>query len=89
MGRWVHHNAITNMLFGVEFIEYAVFLNHSKATNNLKVHWLRPQTHMEWFPLPFYTPFIWSGWADGSTLSCHYQIKLINCSYPEGSFRGN
>ena len=49
-------------------------LDHSKAANDVKVDWLRPQTHMEWFPHPPYTstrclrPFICCGWADGSTI---------------------
>jgi hypothetical protein len=44
------------------------------ATNDVMVHWLRPQTHMEWFPLPLQTYKVVkiihmrSGWADGSTI---------------------
>jgi hypothetical protein len=38
-----------------EFTKLADFLDHSKATNDVKVHWLRPQTHMEWFPHPLHT----------------------------------
>ena len=57
-----------------EFRELADFLGHSEVTNDVKVQWLRPHTHMEWFThsLRTYTrcfrPFICCGWADGSTI---------------------
>jgi hypothetical protein len=50
------------------------FLGHSEAANEVKVHWLRHQTDMEWFPHPLnsytmcFRPFIWSGWTDGSNI---------------------
>jgi hypothetical protein len=75
MGRLVHHHATTTILVAAEFRELADFLGHSKATNDVKVQWLRPQTHMEWFlhPLHTYTrslrPFICCGRADGSTIT--------------------
>jgi hypothetical protein len=74
MGRWIHHHATSTILVGEEIRELAEFLDHSKAGNDVKVGWLRPQTHMEWFPPPPYTPtrclrqFICCGWADGSTI---------------------
>jgi hypothetical protein len=55
MGRWVHHHATTTILVAAEFRELADFLGHSEATNDVKVQWLRPQTHMEWFPHPLHT----------------------------------
>ena len=55
MGRLVHHHATTTILVAAEFRELADFLGHSKATNDIKVQWLRPQTHMEWFPHPLHT----------------------------------
>jgi hypothetical protein len=72
-GRRYHHS-FTTRLVGAEFMELADFLDHSKAINDVKVHWLRPQTHVEWFPYQPHTctrcfrPFIWSEWADGSTI---------------------
>jgi len=77
MGRLVHHHATTTILVAAEFRELADFLGHSKATNDVKVQWLRPQTHMEWFPHPLHTytrslslrPFICCGRADGSTIT--------------------
>ncbi len=77
MGRWVHHHATTTILVCPEFRELADFLGHSKATNDARVDWLRPKTHMEWFPHPLHTytstrclrPFIvCCGWADGSNI---------------------
>jgi hypothetical protein len=75
MGRWVHHHATTTILVAAEFRELADFLGHSDTTNDVKVQWLRPKTHMEWFlhPLHTYTrclrPFICCGWGDGSTIT--------------------
>ncbi len=75
MGRWVHHHATTTILVAAECRELADFLGHSKATNDVKVQWLSPQTHMEWFPHPLHThtrclrPFICCGRADGSTIT--------------------
>ncbi len=75
MGRLVHHHATTTIHVAVEFRELADFLGHSKAKNDVKVQWLRPQTHMEWFPHPIhiYTrslrPFICCGRTDGSTIT--------------------
>ena len=47
----------------------------SSNANDVKVHWLRPQTHMEWFPHPLQTytwcfehSFLYCGWANGSTI---------------------
>jgi hypothetical protein len=77
MGRWVHHHAITTILVCPKFRELADFLGHSEATNDARLDWLRPKTHMEWFPHPIHTytstrclrPFIvCCGWADGSTI---------------------
>ncbi len=82
MGRWVHHHAITTIFVCPKFRELADFLGadflgHNKATNDARVDWLRPKTHMEWFPHPLHTytstrclrPFIvCCGWADGSTI---------------------
>jgi hypothetical protein len=66
MGRWIHHHATSTVVVDAEFGEWADFLFDSiKASNDVKVHWLRPQTHMEWFPHPLNTytihfrPFIW------------------------------
>jgi hypothetical protein len=28
------------------------FLGHNWVSNDVMVHWLRPQTHIEWFPHP-------------------------------------
>jgi hypothetical protein len=42
--------------------------------NDVMVHWLRPQTHMEWFPHPLQAnsrclrTFLCCGWADGFTI---------------------
>ncbi len=55
MGRWIHHHATTTILVGPELRELAKFLGHSWAANDVKVHWLRPQTHMEWFSHPLQT----------------------------------
>jgi hypothetical protein len=74
MGRWVHHLATTTILVAAEFRELADFLGHCEATNDVKVKWLRPHTHMEWFTPSLHTysrcfrPFICCGWADGSTI---------------------
>ena len=74
MGQRIHHHTITTILIGAEFGNFAKFLGHSGATNYLKVHWLRFQTHMEWFSHLLHTYkrcfriFIWSGWADRSTI---------------------
>ena len=76
MGGWIHLYAITTILLvGVDtFRNLANFLDHSKATNDVKVHWLRLQTHMTWFPHPLHTYtrclriFICCGWANGSTI---------------------
>ncbi len=75
MGRWVHHHATTTILVAAEFRKLADFLGHSATTNDVKVQWLRPLPHLEWFPHPLhiYTrclrPFIvCCGWADGSTI---------------------
>ncbi len=71
----VHHHATTTILVSPEFRELADFLGHSEATNDARVDWLRPKTHMEWFPHPLhiYTrslrPFICCGRADGSTIT--------------------
>jgi hypothetical protein len=75
MGRLVHHHATTTILVSPEFRELADFLGHSEATNDARVDWLRPKTHMEWFPHPLhkYTrclrSFICCGRADGSTIT--------------------
>jgi hypothetical protein len=51
MGRWIHHHSTTNIRVGTEFGELADFiLVPSDAINEVKVDWLRPQTHKEWFP---------------------------------------
>jgi hypothetical protein len=43
-----------NYNVGEEFRELAEFLDHSEVAHDVKVGWLRPQTHMEWFPhLPY------------------------------------
>jgi hypothetical protein len=55
MGRWVHNHATTTILVATEFRELADFLGHSETTNDVKVQWLRPKTHMEWFPHPLHT----------------------------------
>jgi hypothetical protein len=55
MGRWVHHHATTTILVAVEFRELADLLGHGETTNDVKVQWLRPKTHMEWFPHPLHT----------------------------------
>ncbi len=74
MGRLVHQHATITILVATEFRELADFLGHSKATNDVKVQWLRPQTRMEWFPHPLHTytrslrPFICCGRVDGSTI---------------------
>ena len=47
MGRWIHHHATSTVVVDAEFGEFADYLFDSKATNDVKVHWLRPQTHME------------------------------------------
>jgi hypothetical protein len=94
MGGWIHLYAITTILLvGVDtFRNFANFLDHSKATNDVKVHWLRLQTHMTWFPHPLHTYtrclriFICCGWADGSTimplppylLKQYLEISLVN-----------
>jgi hypothetical protein len=75
MGRLVHHHATTTILVAAEFRELADFMGHSEAINDVKVQWLRPQIHMEWFPHPLHTytrslrPFICCGRADGSTIT--------------------
>ncbi len=51
MRRWIHHYATSTILASEEIREFAKFLGHSLATNDVMVHWLKPQTHMEWFPL--------------------------------------
>ena len=74
MGRWIPHHATSSILVGEDFWELEDFLDHSKAANDIKAGWFRPQTHMEWFPhLPCtptrcLRPFICCGWADGSTI---------------------
>jgi hypothetical protein len=55
MGRWIHHHYTTTILVGPKFGELADFLGPSEATNDVMVHWLKPQTHMEWFPYPLHT----------------------------------
>jgi hypothetical protein len=37
MGRWIHHHAV---VVDAEFGAFADFLDDSKATNDVKVHWL-------------------------------------------------
>ncbi len=74
VGRWVHHQATTTILVAAEFRKLADFLGHSETTNDVKVQWLRPKTHMEWFPHPLHTytrclrPFICGGGGDGFTI---------------------
>ncbi len=71
----VHHHATTTIPVAAEFRELADFLGHSETTNDVKVQWLRPLTHMEWFPHPHHVytrslrPFICCGRADGSTIT--------------------
>ena len=67
--------------------DWPEFLGHSWSSNanDVKVHWLRPQTHMEWFPHSLHTytmcfrSFIWSGWADGSTIM---PLLVTSTGYP-------
>ena len=84
MGRWIHHHSTCTIYAGPEFMDFGKFLGHRWATNNIMAHWLRPQTHMEWFPhsLETYTrylrTFICCGGADGSTamLRTPYMLAL-------------
>ena len=48
----LHHHATTIILVDPEFRKVAKFLGLNLATNGVMVHWLRSQTHMEWFPYP-------------------------------------
>ncbi len=74
MVRWIHHHATSTIFVCPKHHELANFLGHSMATNNVRVHWLRPQTHIEWFPHPLQTyircdrTFVCWGWSDGSTI---------------------
>ena len=78
MGGWILYHAISTILVGTErFKELADFLNHCKATNDLKMHLLKSQTHMEWFSHPLHTnKFAWEFWyaVNGpmDPPSCHY-----------------
>jgi hypothetical protein len=49
MDRWIHQHATAIILVGPDFRKLAKFLGHSWATttNDVMVHWLRPQIHME------------------------------------------
>ena len=74
MGRWIHDHAISTIRGIYIFTRWEKFWKSRLATNDVMVHWLRPQTHMEWFPPPLqrYTrclrTFICCGWAARSTI---------------------
>ena len=66
------------MLYHNYFIDFLQFGPYyaSFISNFLpRAHWMRPKTHLEWFPHPLHTytrclrPFICCGWADGSTIT--------------------
>ena len=72
MDTWSSHFHYTRQFTFVQ--DGRNFGDDSSATNDVMVHWLRPQSHMEWFPPPLlrYTrclrTFICCGWTDGSTI---------------------
>ncbi len=74
MGRWIRHHATSIIIVCFKFGELAKFVCRSWATNDVALHWFRPQTHMEWFPHPLQTYkrclaiFMFCGCADGSTI---------------------
>jgi hypothetical protein len=57
MGRWIHHHSTAIRLVGAEFGALTNFLGYSEFTNDVKVHWLRPQTHMECFSHRFFNKY--------------------------------
>ncbi len=70
MGRWIHHSATT---IGPDYRKLAKLQIQMYCTIDVMEHWLRSQTHMEWFPYPLqiYTrcmqSFICFTWTDGFT----------------------
>ena len=74
MGWWIHHHATSSIFVCLKFRELAGFLSHTWATSDVMVHWLRPQTHMEWVSCPLKTyprcfqTFIFYKLVDGSTI---------------------
>jgi hypothetical protein len=55
MGRWIHHHATSTIYALPEAREFMELLDLGSTTNNDKVYWLRPQTHLDWFPHPLQT----------------------------------
>jgi hypothetical protein len=63
-----------HMCLPAEFNELAIFQGNRWPTNDVKVHWLRPEIHLEGFPhtLQTYTRCLWTfmccGWEDGCNI---------------------
>ena len=59
----------------IDFLQFGPY--YASFTSNFlpRARWMRPKTHLEWFPHPLHTytrclrPFICYGWADGSTIT--------------------
>ena len=82
MGMWTYTimSLTTTIDFGLlaqSLGDWPEFLGHSWSSNanDVKVHWLRSQTHMEWFlhllqlsTWCFEHSFLCCGWGNGSTI---------------------
>ena len=52
MGIWIHHHALSTDSCRSRFGKSAEILGHCLVVYEALVHWLRLQTHIEWFSHP-------------------------------------
>ena len=64
-GRGIHHHSTSTIPVGPKFRKLVEFLVHSWAANDVKMHWLRPQTSMDVIVVGF-----------EPSLSHHYSLFL-------------